>query len=99
MVILGDTYDPSSIVPLCSDPSPSLLIHEATDSTLSPETDDGGRLSKRSLADVMKTALARGHSTPTMAGEFAKLINAQKLVLNHIGGRSDTPFFSRAFAL
>lgn len=37
----------------------------------------------------MKTTLARGHSTPIMAGEFAKLVDAQKLVLNHIGGRYD----------
>lgn len=35
----------------------------------------------------MEKTLARGHSTPTMAGEFAKRIRAQKLVLNHIGAR------------
>jgi ribonuclease Z len=74
-------------MPLCSNPQPSLLVHEATDSTISPETDDAGRLSRRQLPDIMKTTLARGHSTPIMAGEFAKLVDAQKLVLNHIGSR------------
>lgn len=88
-MVLGDTYDPSPIIPLCSNPRPTLLVHEATDSTISPGTDNAGRLSKRALADVMKTTLARGHSTPIMAGEFAKLVDAQKLVLNHIGGRYD----------
>ncbi|EKM82945.1 hypothetical protein AGABI1DRAFT_125422 [Agaricus bisporus var. burnettii JB137-S8] len=91
VVILGDTCDPSPIIPLCSNPRPSLLIHEATDSTISPETDDAGRLSKRQLPDVMKTTLARGHSTTSMAGEFAKLVNAQMLVLNHIGSRFPAP--------
>jgi len=86
-VVLGDTYDPSSLIPLCQDPSPTLLIHEATDSTISPGRDPNGKLSKRDLQKVMKTTLARGHSTPVMAGEFAKRVRAQALVLNHIGSR------------
>lgn len=86
-MVLGDTYDASPIVPLCENPCPSLLIHEATDSTISTNVDARGRLSKRNIEDIMKTTLARGHSTPMMAGEFAKRINAQKLVLNHIGSR------------
>ncbi|KAF5357867.1 hypothetical protein D9756_001823 [Leucocoprinus leucothites] len=91
VVVLGDTYDPSSIIPLCENPSPTLLIHEATDSTISAANDLHGKLSKRSIEDVMKTTLARGHSTPMMAGEFAKRVNAQKLVLNHIGSRFPAP--------
>jgi ribonuclease Z len=86
-VILGDTYDPSAMVPLCINPSPSLLIHEATDSPISPQADPTGKLSKRSAKDVHTKALSRGHSTPEMAGAFAKLIGARDLVLNHIGGR------------
>ncbi|KXN87748.1 Zinc phosphodiesterase ELAC protein 1 [Leucoagaricus sp. SymC.cos] len=91
VVVLGDTYDPSPIIPLCSDPNPSLLVHEATDSTISRENDHVGKLSKRSIEDVMKTTLARGHSTPMMAGEFAKRTKTQKLVLNHIGSRFPAP--------
>lgn len=86
-MVLGDTYDPSPLIPLCQDPSPTLLIHEATDSTISPGRDVNGKLSKRSMEVVMKTTLARGHSTPVMAGEFAKRVGAQALVLNHIGSR------------
>ncbi|KAE9406479.1 hypothetical protein BT96DRAFT_934211 [Gymnopus androsaceus JB14] len=83
-VILGDTNDPSAIVPLCIDPSPSLLIHEASDAHISQDIDPKA---KRSYDTVKQKALARGHSIPEMAGAFAKTIGAQKLVLNHIGGR------------
>ncbi|KAJ7460363.1 beta-lactamase-like protein [Mycena galericulata] len=40
---------------------------------------------KRTPETVLRTALPRGHSIPRMAGEFAKTIGAEKLVLNHIG--------------
>ncbi|KAJ7349458.1 beta-lactamase-like protein [Mycena albidolilacea] len=86
IVILGDTYDPSPIAPLCM--SASLLIHEATDAHIPREI---APQHKRSPETVLHTALARGHSIPQMAGEFAKTINAEKLVLNHIGGRFPAP--------
>ncbi|KAF8892702.1 beta-lactamase-like protein [Infundibulicybe gibba] len=82
LVILGDTYDPSAITPLCT--SASLLIHEATDAYIPQSVDPQAR---RSLEVVQAKTLLRGHSTPTMAGEFANKIGAKKLVLNHIGGR------------
>lgn len=41
-----------------------------------------------------KTAKDRGHSTPKMAGTFAKLIGTQKLVLNHIGSRFPAPYYN-----
>jgi ribonuclease Z len=82
IVILGDTYDPSPIIPLCT--APSLLIHEATDAHIPREINPQYR---RAPDLVLRTALARGHSIPQMAGEFAKTIGAEKLVLNHIGGR------------
>lgn len=86
-MILGDTYDPSQMIPLCINPSPSLLVHEATDSCISQHADTSGRLSRRAASEVQEKALGRGHSIPEMAGEFAKLISARDLVLNHIGGR------------
>ncbi|KAK0459487.1 beta-lactamase-like protein [Desarmillaria tabescens] len=71
IVILGDTYDATSLVP---------LINRFTSSpTSSPP--------KRSKETVASTAFARGHSTPDLAGAFARTIDAQKLVLNHIGSR------------
>ncbi|KAJ7715944.1 beta-lactamase-like protein [Mycena maculata] len=90
IVILGDTYDPSPIVPLCT--SPSLLIHEATDAHIPREISPQN---KRTPETVLRTALARGHSVPQMAGEFAKTVGAEKLVLNHIGGRFPAPRHDR----
>lgn len=84
LAILGDTHDPSNIIPLCLSPSPSLLIHEATDAHIPRHIDPKAR---RSAELVSEKALSRGHSTPAMAGRFAKKIGAERLVLNHIGGR------------
>ncbi|KAJ6455834.1 beta-lactamase-like protein [Mycena sanguinolenta] len=91
IVILGDTYDPSPIVPLCM-PGPSLLIHEATDAHIPREIAPQHR---RTPEKVLHTALARGHSIPQMAGEFARTIGAEKLVLNHIGSRFPAPRHDR----
>ncbi|KAF7338487.1 Ribonuclease Z [Mycena venus] len=90
LVILGDTYDPSPIIPLCH--GASLLIHEATDAHIPREI---APQHKRSPETVLHTALARGHSIPHMAGEFAKTIGAEKLVLNHIGSRFPAPRHDR----
>ncbi|TFK72562.1 hypothetical protein BDN72DRAFT_836127 [Pluteus cervinus] len=90
VVILGDTHDPSHILPLCQPPPgsdyppPSLLIHEATDAHIPRYIDPRA---KRPSEVIKEKALARGHSLPEMAGTFAKTINAQRLILNHIGSR------------
>ncbi|KAF8803569.1 hypothetical protein BYT27DRAFT_7195411 [Phlegmacium glaucopus] len=91
LVLLGDTHDPSPIIPLCLNPSPALLVHEATDSHISKEADPSGKLSRRFADEILQKALARGHSVPDMAGAFAKKIDARQLVLNHIGGRFPAP--------
>ncbi|KAJ3778924.1 Metallo-hydrolase/oxidoreductase [Lentinula raphanica] len=83
LVILGDTYDPSPIVPLAQDPD--LLIHEATNAHLPgivTNTKDGD-----TFEAVQQTAMDRGHSTPQMAGAFAKRIGAESLILNHFSAR------------
>ncbi|KAG6879950.1 hypothetical protein C0992_008883 [Termitomyces sp. T32_za158] len=90
LVILGDTYDPSAMVPLCISPPPSMLVHEATDAHIPPHVDYNAR---RSPETVLTKALARGHSIPTMAGAFAKQIGAERLILNHISSRFPTPRF------
>ncbi|KAF6762140.1 beta-lactamase-like protein [Ephemerocybe angulata] len=83
LCILGDTYDPSAIIPLAKDAN--LLIHEATNAHLpgvdltTKETD--------TYETVEERAKSRGHSTPQMAGSFAKTIQAKSLVLNHFSAR------------
>ncbi|OCH86794.1 hypothetical protein OBBRIDRAFT_717417, partial [Obba rivulosa] len=96
LVILGDTYDPSAMLPLIHPPSPyvpvSLLIHEATDAYIPPSVDPEGRTGRnRTAASVEVNTLGRGHSTPAMAGAFAHAIGAERLVLNHIGARFPAP--------
>ncbi|KAL0577061.1 hypothetical protein V5O48_004904 [Marasmius crinis-equi] len=83
IVILGDTYDPSPIVSLSQDAD--LLVHEATNAHLpgidltTKETD--------TFESVQERTMSRGHSTPQMAGRFAKLIGAKRLILNHFSAR------------
>lgn len=83
LVILGDTYDPSPITTLAGDAD--LLIHEATNAHL-PEIDPNTK-STDTYEAVEERARSRGHSTPQMAGAFAKQIGAKKLVLNHFSSR------------
>jgi ribonuclease Z len=91
IVILGDTSDPSALVPLITeveDRDVSLLVHEATDAYIPPDIDSRGTTGRNRTHEGVKTkAIAKGHSTPAMAGEFARLIGAQRLALNHIGAR------------
>ncbi|EED82925.1 predicted protein [Postia placenta Mad-698-R] len=121
LVILGDTYDPSAIVPLiespdvlssqptdmeidtnvpaAAPPTVSLLVHEATDSYIPSSIDPQGRTGRnRSEASVFKKTLERGHSTPEMAGAFARRIGALRVVLNHIGARFPAPDHSGSYA-
>ncbi|KXN83744.1 Zinc phosphodiesterase ELAC protein 1 [Leucoagaricus sp. SymC.cos] len=83
LVILGDTYDPLPIYPLACDAD--LLIHEATNAHL-PGIDPNTKPTDTEES-VEERAKSRGHSTPQMAGTFAKQIRARKLVLNHFSSR------------
>ena len=58
-----------------------VLIHEATNSYLS------GIDCGTSLDEVTNDCKRHGHSTPYMAGEFAKKIGAKRLILNHFSSR------------
>ncbi|KAJ4478289.1 Metallo-hydrolase/oxidoreductase [Lentinula aciculospora] len=83
IVILGDTYNPSPMIPIAQDAD--LLIHEATNAHLPgivPTTKDDD-----TFESVQQTAKERGHSTPQMAGAFAKRIGAASLILNHFSAR------------
>lgn len=84
IVILGDTCDPWATKDLCMDAS--LLVHEATNAYIPSQVDPQGP--KQDTAESVKErAMRRGHSTPVMAGEFARAIRARGLVLNHFGSR------------
>ena len=58
-----------------------ILVHEATNTYLSGIDKD------TDLTWVTRDALTHGHSTPYIAGEFAKKIRAKKLLLNHFSAR------------
>ncbi|KAI0658200.1 hypothetical protein C8Q70DRAFT_1055198 [Cubamyces menziesii] len=116
LVLLGDTYDPSPLIPLIRRSEPfallepsalpeidptesgfpitvpvSLLVHEATDAYL-PNVDPQQRTGKnRTQSSVEAKTRDRGHSTPAMAGAFARRIGAGRLVLYHIGARFPAP--------
>jgi ribonuclease Z len=86
VVILGDTSDPSSLIPLVE--SPHLLVHEATNALTrldSLNLKEG--VSPPTFEEVEERAKDHGHSTPQMAGKFAKQIGCKKLILTHFSAR------------
>ncbi|KAG7096781.1 hypothetical protein E1B28_004191 [Marasmius oreades] len=83
IVVLGDTYDPSPVASLAQ--GADLLVHEATNAHL-PGIDPATKETD-TYESVQERAISRGHSTPQMAGKFATLIDAKKLILNHFSAR------------
>ncbi|TCD63957.1 hypothetical protein EIP91_004726 [Steccherinum ochraceum] len=83
LVILGDTYDPSPMISIAEDPH--ILVHEATNAHL-PGIDPNTK-ENDTFESVEERTKSRGHSTPQMAGLFARRIRARKLVLNHFSAR------------
>ena len=58
-----------------------IVIHEATNSFLQ------GLDKSSDLRSVTRDTIVHGHSTPHMAGRFAKSVRAKRLVLNHFSAR------------
>lgn len=79
IVICGDTADSRAIAGLAQ--GADLLIHEATNAYLQ------GFDKETTLQEVTNDAKVHGHSTPDMAGQFAKVIGAKRLILNHFSSR------------
>jgi len=79
IVICGDTADARAISGLAQ--GADVLIHEATNAFLSGIDKD------TSKEEVARDARIHGHSTPGIAGNFAKEIGAKRLVLNHFSSR------------
>merc|ERR1712150_10468 len=80
IVICGDTADCRAIEGLAQ--GADVLVHEATNTYLA-----GVDTKETTIQMVTKDAMTHGHSTPYMAGEFARRIGAKRLVLNHFSGR------------
>lgn len=83
IVILGDTYDPSLMEELAKEAD--LIVHEATNAHL-PGADSRTK-AEDTYESVEERTKSRGHSTPQMAGGFAKRIGARNLLLNHFSPR------------
>ena len=79
VVVCGDTCDARALAGLAE--GADVLIHEATNVFLSGIDKD------TSKEQVMKESRIHGHSTPSIAGQFAKQIGAKRLVLNHFSSR------------
>jgi len=77
LVILGDTSDSQSLIE--ESMGCSVVVHEATNAKVGDE--------EKSEEDVERDAISHGHSTPQMAGNFAKAVQARSLVLNHFSSR------------
>lgn len=58
-----------------------VVVHEATNTYLQGIDKD------TNIEEVTNDAIVHGHSTPYMAGEFAKRVNAKRLILNHFSSR------------
>ncbi|KAK4054072.1 hypothetical protein OIV83_001097 [Microbotryomycetes sp. JL201] len=88
LVILGDTYDASGCASLAQDAD--VVVHESTNAYL-PDIDESQQRGKRrgdgveiTRESVREQAREHGHSTPEVAGQFAKSVNAKMLLLNHL---------------
>ena len=79
VVICGDTCDARALEKLGE--GADVLIHECTNSFLR------GIDRQTTMKHVNFDATRHGHSTPQVAGNFAKKIGAKKLLLNHFSAR------------
>lgn len=58
-----------------------VVVHEATNSYLAGIDRD------TDIQTVTRDAIVHGHSTPYMAGQFARRVRAKKLLMNHFSAR------------
>ncbi|KAJ1022452.1 hypothetical protein NDA16_003441 [Ustilago loliicola] len=66
-----------------------VLVHESTNIALPPHLNKNGKAD--SLEEIAAKAKLRGHSVPQVAGRFAALVNAKRLILNHFSTKYPSP--------
>lgn len=66
-----------------------VLVHESTNIALPAHLNKNGKAD--SLEEVAAKATSRGHSVPQVAGQFAALVNAKCLILNHFSTKYPSP--------
>ncbi|KAI5475949.1 ribonuclease Z [Pseudohyphozyma bogoriensis] len=81
IVVLGDTFDATGCAGLAQDAD--LVVHESTNAFI-PEWDESQRKEGVTADSVRETAKEHGHSTPDVAGGFARKVGARLLALNHL---------------
>ena len=79
VVICGDTASARSMTKLAE--GADVVVHEATNTFL-PGLDKD-----TNMKAVTKDAMVHGHSTPRVAGLFAKNAGAKRLIMNHFSAR------------
>lgn len=79
VVVCGDTADARALENLAM--GADILIHECTNAYLRGLDRD------TNMRKINLDAKNHGHSTPQIAGDFAKRIGAKKLLLNHFSSR------------
>jgi len=79
VVICGDTADARALTKLAE--HADVVVHEATNAYLV------GVDQNTTLRDVTRDAVLHGHSTPQIAGDFARAVNAKLLLLTHFSAR------------
>ena len=80
LVYMGDTCNGDKIAEIAQ--NATLLIHEATNAW-----DPADKAKFGSYQRMEYDTLSHGHSTPQMAGRFARRINAKRVVLTHFSPR------------
>jgi len=91
LALLSDTRDVPRTATAHSKGA-TLVVHECTNACTSDDLANGS-----SYADVERYARSHGHSTPQIAGRFARDVGAGHLVLTHFSSRypGDGSHFSR----
>ena len=79
---MGDTCSGEFIAPLSR--NADIVVHEATNAFF---RDNNMDRKVNTLQQLERDTYQHGHSTPQMAGRFAKAVNARKLVLTHFSPR------------